>query len=128
MKLNLPTVNAFLNCQKVNQDIINKSYSLTGVFQGVNSPGYPLGAEFVTFCRLTYDETAEFQLDISLHDSNRIKLSDILPRKIVFGETSCSDLVTALRVVIHAPGTYVFKIFCNNLNLAGFKLYCRRFD
>jgi hypothetical protein len=125
MKLNLPTVNAFLNCQKVNQDVINKSYSLVGVFQGFNSPGYPLGVEFVTFCRLTYDETAEFQVDISLHDSNGIKLSDSLPRKIAFGETSCSDLVTAWRVMIPAPGTYIFKIFCNNLNLADFKLYCR---
>jgi hypothetical protein len=125
MKLNLPTVNAFLNCQKVNQDVINKSYSLIGVFQGFNSPGYPLGVEFVTFCRLTYDETAEFQVDISLHDSNGIKLSDSLPRKITFGETSCSDLVTAWRIMIPASGTFVFKIFCNNLNLADFKLYCR---
>jgi hypothetical protein len=125
MKLNLPTVNAFLNCQRVQQDVINKSYELAGVFQGFNSPGYPLGVEFVTFCRLTYEEVGEFQVDISLYDSNGIKLSDSLPRKIVFGETSCSDLVTAWRIVVPAVGTYVFKIFCNNLNLADFKLYCR---
>ncbi|HTA75997.1 MAG TPA: hypothetical protein VK791_02450 [bacterium] len=124
MKLNLPTVNAFLNCQKVEQDVINKSYELKGVFQGFNAPGYPLGAEFVTFCRLTYDEKAEFQVDVSLYDEKGTKLSDSSPRKIVFGEVACSDLVTAWRVVFPAPGAYVFKIFCNNLNLAEFKLYC----
>jgi hypothetical protein len=125
MKLNLPTVNAFLNCQKVQQDVINKGYELAGVFQGFNSPGYPLGVEFVTFCRLTYEEAGEFQVDISLYDPNGTKLSDSLPRKIIFGETSCSDLVTAWRIVVPAAGTYVFKIFCNNLNLADFRLYCR---
>lgn len=125
MKLNLPAINAFLNCQKVNQDVINKSYELIGVFQGFNAPGYPLGVEFLTFCRLTYEDVAEFQIDISFYDSNGTKLSDSLPRKIVFGETSCSDLVTAWRVLIPTSGTYVFKIFCNNLNLADFKLFCR---
>jgi hypothetical protein len=124
MKLNLPTVNAFLNCQKVEQDVINKSYELKGVFQGFTAPGYPLGAEFVTFCRLTYDEKAEFQVDVSLYDEKGAKLSDSSPRKIIFGEVACSDLVTAWRVVFPGPGAYVFKIFCNNLNLGEFKLYC----
>jgi len=124
VKLNLPTVNAFLNCQKVEQDVINKGYELKGVFQGFNSPGYPLGAEFVTFCRLSYDEAAEFQVDVSLYDEKGNKLSDSLPRKIVFGEVKSSDLVTAWRVVFPGPGAYVFKIFCNNLNLAEFKLFC----
>ena len=124
MKLNLPTINAFLTCQKVQQDVINKNYELLGVFQGFNAPGYPLGVEFVTFCRLSYDEAAEFQVDISLYDSKGNKISDSSPRKINFGEVACSDLVTAWRVVIPERGTYVFKIFCNNLNLADFKLYC----
>lgn len=124
MKLNLPTVNAFLACQKVEQDVINKGYELRGVFQGFSTPGYPLGAEFVTFLRLTYEEKAEFQVDISLYDAKGVKLSDSSPRKIVFGEVACSDLITAWRVVFPGPGAYVFKIFCNNLNLAEFKLYC----
>ncbi len=125
MKLNLPTVTAFLNCQKVRQDVISKNFELLGVFQGFNSAVYPLGAEFVTFCRLVHEETAEFQVDISLYDAKGKKLSDSSPRKINFGETTSNDLITSWKVLFPEPGTYVFKIFCNNLNLAEFKLYCR---
>jgi hypothetical protein len=125
MKLNLPSVSAFLCCQKVHQDVISKNYELMGVFQGLNSPGYPLGAEIVTFCRLAHDEPGEFQIDISLYNAKGEKLSDSSPRKMVFGEVPINDLVTAWRVVFPEAGTYVFKIFCNNLNLAEFKLYCR---
>jgi hypothetical protein len=124
MKLNLPSISAFLCCQKVQQDVISKNYELYGVFQGFNSPGYPLGTEFVTFCRMAHEEGGEFQVDISLYNAKGEKVSDSMPRKIVFGEAPTNDLVTAWRVVFPEPGTYVFKVFCNNLNLADFKLYC----
>lgn len=124
MELNLPSVSAFLFCQKAQQDVISRNYELLGVFQGFNSPGYPLGTEFVTFCRLAHEGKAEFQVDISLYNEKGEKVSDSSPRKIQFGEAPTNDLVTAWRVVLPTPGTYVFKIFCNNLNLADFKLYC----
>ncbi len=109
----------------VQQDVTTKNYDLKGVFQGVSSPVYPFGMEFVTFCRFAHEGIGEYQLDISLYDSKGSKLSDTSPRKVVFGEIPMNDLVTAWRVVFPAPDTYVFKIFCNNLNLVEFKLYCR---
>lgn len=125
MDLNLPKITAFLCCNKIQQDVLNKNYELTGVFQGFNPPGYPLGAEFMTFSRFFYDQSGEFQIDISLYDEKGIKVSDSMPRKLVFGEAPMHDLITAWRVLFPAPGTYVFKIFSNNLNLCEYKLYCR---
>jgi hypothetical protein len=125
MKLNMPGVSSFLCCQKVQQDVMTKNYELLGVFQGVSSATYPFGMEFVTFSRFAHEEQGEFQLDISLYNSKGEKVSDSFPRKVVFGELPMNDLVTAWRVVFPESGTYVFKVFCNNINLAEYKLYCR---
>src|SRR5277367_6035274 len=125
MDLNLPKITTFLTCNNIQQDVLNKNYELRGVFQGFSPPGYPLGAEFMTFSRFFYDQSGEFQIDISLYDEKGAKVSDSMPRKLVFGEAPMHDLITAWRILFPGPGEYSFKIFCNNLNLCEFKLYCR---
>jgi hypothetical protein len=126
MELNLPRSAVFLCCNNIQQDVLNKNYDLRGVFQGFSPPGYPLGAEFMTFSRFFYDGKGEFQIDISLYDEKGEKISDTMPRKLQFGgETPMHDLITAWRVLFPRPGTYIFKVFCNNLNLGEYRIYCR---
>ena len=125
MDLNLPKLSSFLCCNNIQQDVLSKNYELRGVFQGFGPPGYPFGVEFMTFTRLAYDKTGEFQIDISLYNEKGEKLSDSQPRKLSFGEAPMHDLITAWRVVIPVAGTYVFKVFCNNLNLGEYTVYCR---
>ena len=106
--------------------MLNKNYELRGVFQGFSPPAYPWGAEFMTFSRIAYEGKGDFQIDISLHNEKGEKVSDSLPRKIQFGgEMPMHDLITAWRVVIPGPGTYVFKAFCNNLTVGEYKIFCR---
>ena len=125
MDFNLPKVGAFLSCNNIQQDVLSKNYELRGVFQGFGPPGYPLGAEFMTFTRLFHDKAGEFQIDISLFDEKGEKISDSQPRKLLFGEMQMHDLITAWRVMFPSPGIYVFKVFCNNLNLGEYKIFCR---
>jgi hypothetical protein len=125
MELNLPKIAAFLYCSNIQQDVLSKNYELRGIFQGFTPPGYPFGAEFMTFTRLTHEQAGEYQIDISLFNDKGEKISDSMPRKLVFGETPVHDLITAWRIVFPAAGTYVFKVFCNNLNLSEYKIYCR---
>jgi hypothetical protein len=104
---------------------LSKNYELTGVFQGFGSPGYPLVAEFATFCRFAYDQPAEFKIDIALYDEAGQKVTDSIPRTLTFTEMPTNDLITAWRIKFPQKGVYSFKVFCNNLNLGDFKIYCR---
>jgi hypothetical protein len=125
MELNLPTPVTFLCCQKIQQDVLSKNYDLRGVFQGFQVPGYPFGAEFMTFCRLRYDKTGSFRIDTSLYDDKGTKVSDSEPRQLEFGESPVLDLLTGWRVVFPAPGTYSFRVFCNNINIGSYPVFCR---
>lgn len=126
MDLNLPKVSTFLCCGGIQQDVLTKNFDLKGVFQGFSPPTYPFGAEFVTFARFAYEGTGEFQIDISLYDEKGEKVSDSMPRKIQFdGEMIMHDLITAWRILFPAKGVYIFKAFCNNLNMGEFKIFCR---
>ena len=125
MGFNLPRITAFLCCNSIQQDVMTKNYDLRGVFQGFAPPGYPLGVEFMTFTRLFFENSAEFQIDISLYDEKGEKVSDSQPRKLVFAEAQHHDLITAWRLLIPSAGKYDFKIFCNNLNLGEYRLFCR---
>ncbi|HUO57413.1 MAG TPA: hypothetical protein VMV05_04470 [bacterium] len=125
MELDLPKVSSFLCCNNIQQDVLSKNYELRGVFQGFGPPGYPFGVEFMTFTRMAYDKNGEFQIDISLYNDKGEKVSDSLPRKLLFGEAPMHDLITAWRIVFPGAGTYSFKVFCNNLNLSEYKVYCR---
>lgn len=126
MEFNLPRVSAFLYCNNIQQDVLNKNYELRGVFQGFNPPGYPFGLDFMTFTRFFYDGAGEFQIDISLFNEKNEKISDTMPRKLQFGaEMPMHDLITAWRVMFPSPGAYQFKVFCNNLNLGEYRIFCR---
>jgi hypothetical protein len=126
MEFNLPKIIAFLSCNNIQQDVLSKNYELRGIFQGFSPPGYPLGAEFMTFTRFYYEGVGEFQIDISLYNEKGEKVSDTQPRKLQFGsETPVHDLITAWRILFPAPGVYLFKVFCNNLNLNEYKIFCR---
>jgi len=126
VELNLPKVAAFLPCNGIQQDVFSKNYELRGVFQGFGPPGYPLAAEFMTFSRLFYEGKSEFQIDTSLFNEKGEKISDAMPRKLQFDNgLAIHDLITGWRVVFPGPGTYVFKVFCNNLNLSEYRIYCR---
>ncbi len=126
MDFNLPKVTSFLCCNNILQDVMTKNYELRGAFQGFSPPAYPWGAEFMTFSRFFYDGTGEFQVDISLYNEKGEKISDSIPRKIQFaGEFPMHDLITAWRILFPSNGAYVFKVFCNNLNMGEFRLYCR---
>lgn len=125
MDLNLPKVAAFLCCNNIQQDVLNKNYEMKGVFQGFGPPGYPFGAEFMSFTRFFHDGGGEFQIDVSLYNDKGEKISESIPRKLVFGELPTHDLITAWRVMFPAPGVYSFKVFCNNLNLSEYKIFCR---
>jgi len=125
MDFNLPKVAAFLFCNNIQQDVLNKNYELRGVFQGFSPPAYPFGVEFITFTRFAFDGKGEFQIDISLFNEKNEKVSDSLPRKLAFDEAPMHDLITAWRVALKEPGTYVFKVFCNNLNIGDYKVFCR---
>jgi len=126
MDLNLPKITTFLTCNNIQQDVLNKNYELRGVFQGFGPPGYPLGAEFMTFARFFYDGKGDFQIDTALFNEKGEKISDTMPRKLQFGEgAQQSDLITAWRVLFPGSGTYIFKVFCNNLNLGEYRIYCR---
>lgn len=126
MEFNLPKVSSFLCCHNIQQDVLTKNYELRGVFQGFGPPAYPFGAEFMTFARFFYEGTGEFQIDISLYDEKGVKISDSVPRKIQFnGEMPMHDLITAWRILFPAKGTYLFKAFCNNLNMGEFRIFCR---
>jgi len=125
MEFNLPKINSFLFCNGIQQDVLSKNYELRGVFQGFGPPGYPFGAEFITFSRLYFEGNGEFQVDVSLFNEKGEKVSESVPRKVVFAEMPVHDLITAWRVGFPAPGTYVFKVFCNNLNLGDYKFFCR---
>ena len=125
MELNLPRVAAFLCCNNIQQDVLSKNYELRGVFQGFSPPTYPWGAEFMTFTRLFHDQAGEFQIDVSLFNEKGEKISDTVPRKIAFGEVPMHDLITAWRVMFPGPGVYIFKVFCNNLNVNEYKVFCR---
>ena len=99
---------------------------MKGVFQGFSPPGYPLAAEFMTFTRFFHQEKGEFQIDISLYNDKGEKVSDTIPRKLQFnGEVPLHDLITAWRVLFPGAGVFVFKVFCNNLNLSEYTVYCR---
>jgi hypothetical protein len=126
MDLNLPKVSTFLCCGGIQQDVLTKNFDLRGVFQGFSPPTYPFGAEFVTFARFAYEGIAEFQIDIALYDEKGEKVSDSMPRKIQFdGEMTMHDLITAWRILFPAKGVYIFKAFCNNLNMGEYKIFCR---
>ncbi len=122
---NIPKVAGFLFCNHIAQDVLTKNYDLRGVFQGFNLPQYPMGVEFVTFARFCYEQGGEFQVDISLYNEKGEKITESMPRKLPFQDSIYHDLITAWRIMMPAPGTYVFKVFCNNLNLGDFKLICR---
>ncbi|GEM_PF-1878764 len=126
MDFNLPRVSSFLCCNNILQDVLTKNYDLRGVFQGFSPPAYPWGAEFMTFARFIYEGKGEFQIDISLYNEKGEKISDSIPRKIQFeGEFPMHDLITAWRILFPAKGIYIFKAFCNNLNMGEFRIYCR---
>jgi hypothetical protein len=125
MEFNLPKIGSFLFCNNIQQDVFNKNYELRGVFQGFSPPGYPLGAEFMTFTRFYFEGTGEFQIELSLFNEKGEKISDSMPRKLVFGEIPIHDLITGWRVIFPASGRYVFKVFCNNLNLGEFLVFCK---
>ncbi len=122
---NLPKVTSFLACHAVFQDVLTKNYDLRGMFYGFGPPGYPFGAEFMTFTRLNQDGKGEFQIDISLHDGQGTKISESNPRKIGFSEMNFHDLITAWRVIFPASGVYTFKVFCNNLPIGEYQVFCR---
>ena len=117
--------NEFLFCQRVRQDVLSKNFDLTGIFQGFQPPGYPFGAEFMTFCRLRYDGEGQFKIETSLTDETGGKISDSEPRHLTFHETPTLDLFTGWRVVFPKPGVYIFKLFCNNLAIGEYNLICR---
>ena len=126
MDLNLPKVSAFLFCSGILQDVMTKNYEFKGVFQGFNPPAYPFGAEFMTFTRFSFEGEGEFRIDVTLFKENGEKLADTNPRDLKFSSDSGSnDLLTAWRVLFPAKGAYVFKVFCNNLNVAESKIICR---
>ena len=125
MELNLPKVAAFLCCNQIQQDVLNKNYELKGVFQGFGPPGYPFGAEFMSFTRFAHEAVGEFQIEIALFNEKGEKISESVPRKLVFGDLPTHDLITAWRVMFAGPGAYSFKVFCNNLNLSEYKIFCR---
>jgi len=126
MELDLPKVAAFLCCSGIQQDVLSKNYDLRGVFQGFNPPTYPFGAEFLTFTRFAFDRDGEFRIDISLFSETGDKVADTQPRDLKFNLGSGSaDLITAWRVHFPGKGQYVFKAFCNNLNVAEARLQCR---
>ncbi len=125
MDLNLPKVAAFLCCNNIQQDVLNKNYELRGVFQGFGPPGYPMAAEFMSFTRFYHEGVGEFQIDLSLYNDKGEKISECVPRKLLFGEMPTHDLITAWRVMFSGPGVYTFKVFCNNLNLSETKIFCR---
>ncbi len=104
MDLNLPSTATFLCCQKIQQDVLSKNYDLRGVFQGFHVPGYPFGAEFMTFCRLRYEGKGSFRIDTTLYDESGNKISDSEPRQLDFGENPLLDLLTGWRVVFPKPG------------------------
>ncbi len=122
---NLPKVVGFLFCNHIMQDVLTKNYELKGVFQGFNLPQYPFGVEFVTFARFYFEKGGEFQLEISLFNTNGEKITDSVPRKLSFQDSIYHDLITVWRIMLPGAGTYIFKVFCNNLNLGDFKLICR---
>lgn len=126
MEFNLPRITAFLCCNNIQQDVVSKNFELRGVFQGFNPPGYPFGAEFMTFTRFFFEGSGQYQIDISFFNEKGEKVSDSLPRKLQFGPDMPShDLITAWRILFPGPGVYVFKVFCNNLNLNEFSILCR---
>jgi len=124
-EFNLPKVSSFLCCHAIYQDVLSKNYDLRGVFQGFGPPGYPFGVEFMTFTRLNHGSGGEFQIDVSLFDEKGNKVSDSTPRKIVFSDMNFHDLITGWRVLFPAPGPYTFKVFCNNLQVGGYQVFCR---
>ena len=124
-ELNLPTSHSFLSCLRIHQDLMTKNYDLRGVFQGFQPPGYPFGAEFMTFCRLRFEGTGTFRIDTSLYNEKGEKVSDSEPRQLTFGETPLLDLLTGWRVVFPGPGAYAFRVFCNNINIGTYPLFCR---
>jgi hypothetical protein len=124
-EFNLPQAVSFLCCQRIRQDVMSKNYDLTGIFQGFHPPGYPFGAEFMTFCRLKFEGTGQFKIDTVLSNEAGEKVSDSDPRTMTFGESPLLDLLTGWRVVFPKPGTYVFKLYCNNLPVGEFKVFCR---
>jgi hypothetical protein len=124
-ELNLPQCISFLFCQRVRQDVLSKNYDVNGVFQGFQPPGYPFGAEFMTFCRLRYEGTGQFKIETTLSDEMGGKISDSDARNLVFNEAPMLDLFTGWRVVFPKPGAYIFRLFCNNLALDEYKLICR---
>ena len=125
MEFNLPGVTSFLFCNGIQQDVLNKNYELRGVFQSFHPPAYPFGADFLTFTRLYFEGKGEFQIDISLFNEKGEKISESVPRKVVFGEVPIHDLITAWRAGFPVSGAYAFKVFCNNLNIGEYKLFCR---
>ncbi len=126
MELNLPKSTSFLCCNNIQQDVLSKNYELRGVFQGFSPPGYPFGAEFMTFTRFFHEGGGEFQIDISLFNEKGEKVSDSQPRKLLFGpEASMHDLITAWRILFQGPGVHIFKVFCNNLNVSEYRIFCR---
>jgi len=124
-EFNLPKVSSFLCCHAIYQDVLSKNYDLRGVFQGFGPPEYPFGVEFMTFTRLNHGSGGEFQIDVSLFDEKGNKVSDSTPRKIVFSDMNFHDLITGWRVLFPAPGPYTFKVFCNNLQVGGYQVFCR---
>ena len=125
MDFNLPKITSFLFCNNIQQDVLNKNYELRGVFQGFSPPGYPFGAEFITFSRFYFEGKGEFQIDLSLFNEKGEKLTECVPRKVVFTEAPVHDLITAWRAGFPASGSYTFKVFCNNLNIGEYKIFCR---
>ncbi|HEY5039765.1 MAG TPA: hypothetical protein VIJ93_11885, partial [bacterium] len=97
IEFNLPKVTAFLSCGNIQQDVLTKNYDLRGIFQGFSPPGYPFGAEFITFSRLFHEGKGEFQIDTSIFTEKGEKISDSMARKLVFGDTAQHDLITAWR-------------------------------
>jgi len=124
-ELNLARPVSFLCCQRVRQDVMTKNYDLLGVFQGFQPPGYPFGAEFMTFTRLRFESQGQFKIDTTLYQSNGEKVSESDPRQIAFKDAPQMDLMTGWRVVFPGPGAYVFKVFCNNLVVGEYPLFCR---
>ena len=104
---------------------MTKNYDLLGVFQGFQPPGYPFGAEFMTFTRLRFESQGQFKIDTTLYQSNGEKVSESDPRQIAFKDAPQMDLMTGWRVVFPGPGAYVFKVFCNNLVVGEYPLFCR---
>lgn len=123
--LNLPKQLAFMCCHRIRQDVLSKNFDLLGVFQGFSPPGYPFSADFMTFTRFLYEKKGEFKIDITLSSQEDEKISDTEPRKIIFQDYPTHDLVTAWRVTFPSRGTYVFKVFANNLAIGEYKVYCR---